>query len=82
MPSNEVYSNPTMPREVNILKKVNQEKFSIRHEHWAGMFLDTMNGSSREFLPKGMLSRIFFSMSAPSLAVMSDAMKPGATAFT
>lgn len=32
--------------------------------------------------PNGMASNIFFSKSAPSLEVISDAMNPGATAFT
>jgi hypothetical protein len=34
------------------------------------------------FSPKGIVSKIFFSMSSPSLEVISDAMNPGATAFT
>lgn len=32
--------------------------------------------------PNGMVSNIFFSMSSESLAVISDAINPGATALT
>jgi hypothetical protein len=34
-----------------------------------------------EQIPSGIVWRILFSISAPRVAVMSDAMNPGATAF-
>jgi hypothetical protein len=40
------------------------------------------NLKKKIYSPKGIVSKIFFSISSPSLAVISDAMNPGATAFT
>jgi hypothetical protein len=39
-------------------------------------------GGSLRRIPKGIVDKIFFSISSPSSAVMSDAMNPGAIAFT
>lgn len=45
-------------------------------------FYSIRNLSYFNLLRKGMDCKIFFSMSSPSLAVISDAIKPGATALT
>ena len=42
----------------------------------------TINLNKLTFIsPKGMVSKIFFSMSSPSLAVISEEINPGATAL-